>query len=238
MNVNHSYTLKVLLLASVFSGSAWAANPSLWNNVEISGAGGVNWLNTENTHLDITPYETDSLHVNNTSVDGAWKAGIGYYLFANHLLVELNVYGASNTVDGNVWQYELPQFSNYTFSAPISSTRLMLDFKPNLMTWNKLTPYLILGVGATWNTASYKEEANAGIDASSARSLSDNTQAQLAWDVGAGLSYALTERLSVTGEYVYAFLGEATPQSNDTVMAAPNFSYQIQSLLFGLSFRL
>jgi len=114
----------------------------------------------------------------------------------------------------------------------------MLDFKPNIITWKKLTPYVILGVGATWNEASYEEVANPGINPKGALSLSDNTGAQLAWDLGAGLSYGLTDRLSLTAEYVYAFLGEATPDDNASIANAPNFSYQIQSLLFGLSLRM
>jgi opacity protein-like surface antigen len=237
MKTNLSAFMPAFLLV-FFSGSVYASQGTLWHNVEISGAGGANWINSDDTHLDVTAYERDSLHVSSTTVDGAWKAGIGYYLFRNHLLMELNVYGVSNTVKGDVWQFENPQFNNYTFEAPISSTRLMWDVKPNLITWNKLTPYLILGIGATWNTVSYQEQADAGISASSAQNLGDNTQVQLAWDVGAGLSYALTDHLNVTAEYVYAFLGEATPETGATLLSAPNFNYQIQSLLFGLSLRM
>jgi len=68
--------------------------------------------------------------------------------YFNQLLLEMNVYQTSTTLNGSVWQYELPQFNNYNFSAPISSTRLMFDFKPNLFSWRKFSAYAILGVGA------------------------------------------------------------------------------------------
>lgn len=229
--------MKILTLISVLLATqGHAREVSLWDNVTLSGAGGWNWVDTDDTHLDISVYERDTNRVDSTSVDGIWKAGIGYHL--NHVLVELNVYGTSNTVKGDVWQYEVAQFNNYTFSAPLSSTRLMVDFKPNLGTWMKLTPYIILGVGASWNEASYDEKANSGVDPASTRSLSENTQVQLAWDLGAGMSYDLTKRLSITAEYIYAFLGDATPQQNVNVIKAPEFSYQTQSLLFGISLKL
>lgn len=224
-----------LLLGILGSSSLYAADGYFLTNVEISGAGGANWLNTKNTHIKISSFETDSDRVTSTTVEGAWRVGIGYSFFRKHVLMELNVYGVSNTAKGDVWQYELPQFNNYTFNAPISSTRLMLDFKPRLITWNKFSPYLILGTGVTWNTMSYKDEANPGIDPDGTRSLSDETTTQLAWDLGAGLSYGVTKRLNISAEYVYAFLGDVSPQKNSSVIEAPNFSYQIQSLLFGLS---
>lgn len=235
VKLRHIFTFSLLTILS--AGSVYAADHPVLKNVEFSGAGGINWINTENTHLVISPVETDSNRITHTPSNGTWKLGVGYSLFLDHLLVELNVYKASNTVKGDVWQFEMPQFDNFRFTAPLSSTRLMLDFKPNLITWNKLTPYLILGTGVTWNTASYTEEADPGINPKGAQSLSEKTRTQLAWDVGAGVSYLLTDELSFSAEYVYAFLGEATPQANTVIIDAPNFSYQIQSLLFGLSLK-
>lgn len=246
MRLNTKKCGVLIFLLGMSVATAHAKKSSMFSDFEISAAGGVNWLNTDNTHLVVSPFETDSDRVDSTTTDGAWKAGIGYYLFEqklhqrkfiNHLLLELNVYGTSNTIDGKVWQYELPQFYNYDFSAPLSSTRLMLDFKPSLVTWNRFTPYLIVGIGATWNTASYKETALDGIDPSSALSLSDNTQTQLAWDLGAGINVAVTDQVSITAEYIYAFLGNVEPAHGANLLEVPSFSYQIESLLFGLSIK-
>lgn len=231
----------VFLLTTLVSGSSYAAAFSFLDHVQYSGAGGINWINTRDTHIDISAVETDSVRINSTNTNGTWKFGAGYFLFANRLLLELNVYGASNTIKGEVWQYELPQFDNYRFTAPISSTRLMLDVKPTVITWHKISPYPIVGVGATWNEVSYKERAMPGIDPSSELSLSQHTELQLAWDLGVGLSVEVSETVSLTAEYVYAFLGEAQPGSNPgegrSMLEAPNFSYQLQSLLFGVCVR-
>jgi len=236
----------LLLLASLTAQASYIDN--ILAHVELSGAGGMNWLNSEDTHLVISSTETDLNKLSGTTTKGTWKLGIGYELFEeqlrqrsyfNRLLLELNVYQASNTIEGNVWQYELPQFNNYTFDAPIPSTRLMLDVKPSLITWNRLSPYLILGVGASWNKVSYDETALAGIDPSSALSLSEHTQTQLAWDLGVGLNIQIVEDVSLTAEYIYGFLGEGSPDNNSGktpyLSEPPSFSYQIQSLLIGLS---
>jgi opacity protein-like surface antigen len=217
-------------------------------HAELSGAGGLNWISSEDTHLVVSPSETDKNKISDSSPHGTWKAGFGYSLMEDHfqqrkylnrLLLELNVYQVSNTVKGKVWQYELPQFDNYKFSAPLTSTRLMFDVKPTLMTWNKLSPYLIVGAGASWNKVSYEERPAPGINPNSALSLSHHTQTELAWDLGAGLNYQVTEDVSLTAEYIYGFLGEGEPGENSAngrvLLEAPNFSYQIQSLLFGVS---
>ncbi len=160
--------------------------------------------------------------------------------YLNHLLLEANVYQTFTTLKGNVWQFELPEFNNYSFRAPITSTRLMLDVKPSLFTWSRISPYAILGAGVAWNSVSYRETATAaGISPDSALSLSNNTTTQVAWDVGAGFNVSITDYLSATAEYVYTFLGHGSPANgtaNDIrLAAAPRFSLQTQSLLFGLS---
>jgi hypothetical protein len=225
---------------------------NFYKNLEVSVGGGLNWLNTRDTHLIISPFETDSIQISTVANHGAWRVGLGYYLFEdqlaphaflNHLLFEVNVYRILATVNGDVWQFELPEFNNYIFKTPLSSTRLMFDFKPSLFTWNHVSPYPILGVGVTWNDASYTETAaQADIMPNSSLSLSKHTNTQTAWDVGAGLTINLTNRINASIEYIYAFLGHVYSASGPTngvnLSEPPRFSLQTQSLLFGLSFTL
>ncbi|MGC1181953.1 outer membrane protein [Legionella sp.] len=242
----------LLLTATCTQAGTMGPSTNTYNKFEVSAAGGVNWYNVPNTHVVISPFETDSNHVNLTSTDGAWKAGVGYSLFENllqeqryfnHLLLELNIYQTFATLRGSVWQFGLPEFNNYSFKVPVTSTRLMFDVKPNLFVWERVSPYAILGIGATWNTLSYNETATgSGIVPSSALSLSKNTTAKVAWDAGVGFSVALTERLNITAEYIYAFLGHGSPGNGSSngvsLSAAPSFSLQTQNLLFGLSLKI
>src|SRR5690349_16523624 len=97
------FTCSALLLTAtcIHAGTMGPLSTNKYNNLEVSAAGGVNWYNVPNTHLVISPYETDSNRVNHVATDGAWKVGVGYYLFENllqqqhylnHLLFEVNVY--------------------------------------------------------------------------------------------------------------------------------------------------
>lgn len=59
--------------------------------------------------------------------------------FFQTCLLELNLYQTYTTATGDVWQYELPPFDNFNFDLPVTSTRLMLDIKPHLLTWHHIT---------------------------------------------------------------------------------------------------
>ncbi len=235
---------QIKLFPLIFSFALFSANPVyatssfLTEDLYFKIAGGVTWMADEDTSLVISPSETDTNHTHNTSVGGAWNVGVGFPFLEDSLAIELNLYGVSNTVEGEVWQYELLRFNNYTFSAPISSTRLMLDFKPSFVTSDDLSAYLIMGFGVAWNTASYYEEANPGTNARTAQSLSENTETVWAWDLGLGFDYEINEKLSLTAEYIYGFLKEAYAENNAVIIEAPQFSYQPQTFLLGLSFKI
>lgn len=213
---------------------------------------GPNWLNTHNTIETISSYEVDTVHVNNVNNKGAWKAGVGYYAldallfqrtYINHLLFEINVYQITGTIVGDVEQYQLPQFTNYSYYAPFTSTRLMFDFKPYLTTYKCFSPYFILGIGSAWNSISYTENIiGTGVSANSNLVLGRHTITQLAGDLGIGLSISIAKKLHITAEYVYGFMGDASPtfssSNNAFLQIGPNFMIQTQSALFGLNLTL
>lgn len=247
------WSILLLSTLSVEAGTMGEARLAPYDqHLEFSAAGGLSWYNVPNTDLIISAYETDRDHVHHHSTDGAWKVGVGYSLFEeklsqwpyfSHLLFEANVYQSFTTLKGDVWQFGLPEFNNYNFRAPVTSTRLMFDVKPEFFAWNSISPYAILGAGAVWNTLSYREQVTGvGIPAGSALLLSKHTTSHFAWEAGAGFSVSLSNRLSATAEYVYAFLGHGFPghhPANGVNLAkAPHFSLQTQNLLFGLSLKL
>lgn len=244
-------SLLVVLSAQAETMKDISASPNCIKNIELSAAGGVDWYTISNTHLIISSFETDKNKVDDPSAKGTWKIGVGYYLFdeclrwrdyLNHLLLELNLYHTFASVTGDVWQYKLPQFNNYDFDAPVTSNRLMFDFKPSLFTWKNITPYSILGVGETWNSVSYHEKSRkSDIDPKSRLILSKHKIAQFAWEVGVGFNVVLSDRLSISAEYIYAFLGKGSPANDPAnhvkLSSAPNFSLKAQSLLFGLNIK-
>ncbi len=238
------------LILLLFVNTANTANIKDWDfkDIEISGAGGGGWYQRQDASLIISPYETDSDKTLQSSFQGAWKIGLDYSFFEktlpylNRLLLGLNVYQTSTSLSGDVWQYELPQFNNYHFKAPIKSTRLMLDLRPGFFTWHSIEPYVILGIGVAWNSMSYKETVTASdVNANSALVLSSHTTSSLAWNFGGGFKVALTDKLSTNLEYIYAILGHGSPADDPGAVrlgTTPNFTLQSQSLLLGLSLRL
>lgn len=72
--------------------------------------------------------------------------------------------------------------------------------------------------------------------------LKNHTTTQLAKNLGAGLKLQLATHLNLTAEYVYGFMGNASPANKSTnnadVEHAARFTMQSQSLLFGLNITL
>jgi opacity protein-like surface antigen len=230
-----------------FAGVA-PANP--FQNIEFSVAGGPSWNHIHDTSLLISSYETDNVLVSHVSTTGVWKIGAGYHLlspalekntFLNDLLVELNLYRSSFRVTGSVWQYQLAQFNNFSFSAPITSTRLMLDVKPSLVTWHCLSLYPILGAGIGWNSMTYHETVTGdGVDPLSNLWLRNRTTNHVAYDLGVGTRFALNSHLGASLEYLYTEVGSnvtsyATSQTPAAIVSAPRFKVSSQALLLGLN---
>ncbi len=226
-------------------------SPDFFKNVEVSAAIGPNWSRATSANLIVTPYETDSLLVTHVTSGLAGKIGVGYHFFAeqlsqrqflNDLLVEINGYQSVGTIRGNVWQYQMPQFNNYNFNAPLTSTRLMLDLKPSLFTLKSVSLYPILGLGIAWNDVYYNENVTgAGIAARSAEALGSHTNNDFAYDLGVGLRLPVSARLSATLEYVYTSLGNVSPAGSPngaTLTSPPTFKVRNQSALLGLSWKL
>ena len=247
------FSISFILSYSTMAGTMGDVASKPWyENLEISAEGGPNWLNSANTTETISPYEIDNVLVHNISNNGTWKVGIGYYMpdeflsqraYLNHFLFEVNVYQISGTIKGDVWQYQPPAFNNYSYQTPFTSTRLMFDFKPYLFTYNHISPYLILGIGSAWDTLSYSETiVGTDVPANSNLVLGKQTTTQLAGNLGIGLIVPLTKHLNVTGEYLYGFMGNASPASTPAngvaLQNSARFLFQTQSAYFGLSLRI
>lgn len=227
--------------------SAFAATTPSWlDNVEVSTSLGRSWLQSDNGTLTIDSQTTDSDHVNSVANNVAWKIGVGYSLFKeqlsqrtyfNALLVELNLYQNSGSLTGDVLINDQPGVIDYTFRAPVTSTRLMIDLKPSLLTWHGISPYPILGLGVAWNKIAYYETASS--PSGTPYTLNASTSSQFASEVGFGIRTKINEHLNATLEYLYANLGNATPSGTSSTYENPQspstFGLRDQSLSAGLN---
>ncbi len=224
------------------------------NHFQVDFAAGPTWYRSSVGHVQVTQNEQDSSVVNSVSSSATYRAGVGYHLLSdrlasrkyfNDLLLQLNWYTNRAAIKGDVWQSGLSNLDNYTFRAPISSNRWMLDVKPGLFTFRRFSPYPILGVGvARTQFAYYERPSNSNVNADSFVNLKARMNTQFAYDYGFGLQYAITQHLAATAEYIHTNMSNLSPSkqngsagSSVTVQNAPRFSVYSQNLLFGLSWK-
>jgi len=236
---NFVFLMLNCLVGSIFN-SVLAS--TLFDNTEFSIAAGPSRIQTNNSQLFISPYETDSLLVNHLTNSISEKIGVGKK-FLNRFLIELNLYRDSGSINGNVLQFQLPQFNNYTFQQTVHTTRFMADLKPDLFLWKNISPYPILGLGMAWSDVNYNETlTNNDMDAASAISLSSKRNSNFAYDLGFGLRVGLTQKMSASLEYIYTHIGNVSAanslQNGLRVMSSPIFTIRNQSILCGIIFKL
>lgn len=244
---------KTLVLLTLFlSSSAFAAsNTDWWQDIEFSAAAGQSWMQAGNAPLAITPSHTDEDAVTHVANQPVWKVGVGYSLFKeelsqrtffNEFLVELNLYRSNGTLTGEVWAGQDPNYSYYTFRAPVTSTRLMIDLKPSLFTWRGISPYPIVGMGVAWNHMAYYETPTSDLSQDSFYTLGGNTTRNFAAEFGLGVRAKINPHLSASLEYLYANMGNATPSGSSDTFVSPStpatFTITEQNLLLGLSWTL
>ncbi len=241
-----------ILSSSLFAAAAPQPSVSRWNwlhGVEVTAGFGPTWFSSNQSKMIVSSNETDTTKTKSVTNGFSYKVGVGYHLLApyfsqrtylNDLLFELNFYYTSATVKGGSWQYQYSLANNYNFRAPFSSARLMLDFKPAIFSYYHFSPYPILGIGNAWNSLSYYESPTPGFPANGAANLNSRTISKVAYDVGAGLRYAITPHASVSLEYLYYRLGSQSPSGHGTanslaIISPPSFFIYSQSLLLNAS---
>ena len=88
----------------------------------------------------------------------------------------------------------------------------------DIPTGTAFTPYLKAGLGVTRNTYSARL-GGAGVAAFDPfdgaadgyyDAYADQTKTEFTWNVGAGASYAVSDKVSLFGEYQYVALGDAS----------------------------
>ena len=253
---HHNYKMthaKKLAIPSVekailnISSDVWGDKPS---HFELSGALGASWYQARNSHLQITAEERDTDVVSRATSSMLYSAGIGYRASSNALarrsyltglLVQLNYYYGTSSIKGDAWQYESSDVINYTFKAPIKTSRLMLELRPDLFVYKGYTPYGIFGAGAAWSKMSYSESPIGSADPLGATLLQNAMNTTVAYDLGVGLSKSVTPNITVGIEYLYTALGTLSPSVNatsaQTIVAAPSFPTQNQSVIARLSWK-
>lgn len=229
-----------------------SAQSQVWQGLELTGALGNSWYHSNNSTIQITTDEEDLNKVSSLPSNISFSVGVGTHLLPDlfqgqravtGLATQLNYYYGVSSVKGDVWGFSSPDVDNWTFRAPFSSSRLMLDLKPEFYRYKGVTPYGILGVGAAWTQMSYHEDPlSSDVALASAVTLNGHSNITVAYDLGVGLSTPLTSQLDIAVEYLYTSIGQLSPSnyftSLQSMVRPPSFAVSSQNLMLRLNWKM
>lgn len=137
------------------------------------------------------------------------------HAFRDWLSIQTGVAGYGNAsigITGDVWQFGLPAFDNFTYRYEISHGRVMLSNK-FLTAWRRypgLLPYVSVELGAAFNRASGYHETPTTALAIPMTPFSNHSQTSFSWGLGVGGDYSVSDHIRVGVGYQMADLGSAS----------------------------
>lgn len=160
-----------------------------------------------------TPFDQDLYTANHSGAKGLFGLQIGRRWeltnpwFSAFSLGAQYEYFLNSDVNGQVIQFTLPQFTNYTYKWQTASNLIAANAKVNLLNYQRFSPYINLGAGAVLHQGSYSEVALANVTPRISPSYKSNSSAQFAYILGAGLDYQFKPELIMSAGYQYSDLG-------------------------------
>ncbi|NVK33255.1 MAG: porin family protein [Rhodobacteraceae bacterium] len=151
---------------------------------------------------------TGSLRYEREEMDNAWMLGVGVgYKFTDYFRGDLTLdYETPSTAVGHAVCGACT--GNYSQEqADVDIWTVMLNGYVDIGTWNKITPYVGAGIGASYVRTTDLVSINPG--SSGFASTSSYGTWNLAWALMAGASYEVNDRFSIDAGYQYRSLGEA-----------------------------
>ncbi len=194
--------------------------PNPTSNWYISADIGPLWVNT-NQSMSVAngsnypaPENVDDYKINAVKVQPmiAFSAGRRWQrdaLFAPAYSVGLRYqYFFQQTIKGNILQYSLPEFNNYSFQWQMNANLLSLYSKVELLKKGLFIPYVDGGIGVSFLEASnYQENAFSGETARISPNFGSQTSSQFAFNVGAGVDIQLSPQALFSIGYDFQSFG-------------------------------
>ena len=214
-------------------------------------------FNVDKQGLIVFPAEsfrTDSFQADRNKISFASAIGISFnkilennkykaWSRLHRISLGLNFYFNQNSRTGSVYEYNLLDFNNSTYTMNLDSYRVMLDTEWVIqpLYWGMM-PFVQAGIGSAQNNMNFKNIPRPDIGADGGNyNLSHHAGVQFAYEFGAGLKIPVNEYLMVSARYLFADAGNASSGISDNVtgvvLARPvRTKVQSQSVFFGLSY--
>jgi len=217
---NYSNALFALMISG---GPALVFADVNTSGVQLSAYGGV-----ADTSLDSSNYMLfgDQLEVlsptNSGTSNFAWGFGAAYrFLLPSYLhdvSVGLDLLHLPSTQTGDLLDYGTLDYSTYRLT--FKSTRLMADSEWTFHSIGpRLYPFLEAGIGFSANTINYSTTPDSDAAWEVAQKMTSNTVFQLAYNVGGGVKFALSDRVGLSFRYLYAGLGSAKTNTRTALLS-------------------
>ncbi|OYV54245.1 MAG: hypothetical protein B7X00_01565 [Legionella sp. 21-45-4] len=204
--------------------------------------------------LQLLPYEVGEFadRFTNQSDAGAFTWGVdAKYRFNLHSPLRqeyafdsfgagLAVYQITNfNQTGEVQQFNLFAFDNYTYTLNLQTTRILANFDLNFHPlYNHFIPFMEGGFGGASTVMSYTSKPIDPV-ASPTFNLPNQTSWRFAYQVGTGIKYRPKNNLECSIHYLYANMGTANSsiRGNSSTLATPlKANMSAQNFLLGLTY--
>lgn len=229
---------RILSFYVIFLAFAFFQNANAINQLSLSMGAAFPMSGNHSTVSDTQGYPAD-LYLSQSS-----NASTVYDLELDHVLaihshirysagVDLNV-DTNQVLNGALWRQGSELYNNYTYQMKFSRFTLLSDLKMALITNQSWQPYVVLGLGLSFNHADYSEQANAGIHPRE-EAIFSNTQDQLAYMLGLGASYTISKHWSARASYRYLNAGDVTLRT-ESGAKGPKQQLAGQLIMFGVTY--
>ena len=168
--------------------------------------------------------EIDTLHRDGFKNKAAVGGGLGYnvlpYLIANYgtpdnqfsylrdVIVGLDVIFFDTTQTGDVYLFQDPMLSEYTYRLKYKTARLMVNTEIGVATpWERLYPYFQASFGDARVSAGYHDYIKPQFGEGLEIRVEPQTTYRFTYSVGAGMKFLITPDLQLSLSYLYTDFG-------------------------------
>lgn len=193
-----------------------------------------------------SPYNQDIYSA--SSPDGALLLGLGLgrrfewnhpWITATSLGIHYQ-YFFSQDIQGEITQFSLPQFKNYSYSIPLASNVIFGNAKFHFKDYRDFSPYVSVGLGGVISKGDgYTETAYANITPRISPDFSMQNNTQFAYLIGVGIDYPLAQQFILSAGYQYSGLGQVKTANGQGSWSGENLEFgnlTSNAFVFGVTY--
>ena len=149
----------------------------------------------------------------------------------------------NQNLSGDITQYSLPEFNNYTYQWGVSFEVLSLHSKVDIMKWEHLLPYVDADLGVSFNhqTKPYQETPKIGITPRISPGYTASHQGQFSYTLGVGLDWEVNSQVILSAGYDYQSFGQLSSGQGQSTWAGRRLNsgnLTSNTVLMGLTYLL